>query len=124
MCKKIPTILGLVAMLISSASISIAATAAGSEFTSANGASIQYSTDGGTVYKDLTKLSNGVTLKVFINTARTEYALSSKHASAPREYGTSSQDTKMFYHDLATPGTSQTTLTKSDSSEVGAWTSM
>jgi hypothetical protein len=125
MKRKLYAILGLAAMLVSNASITFAAAAAaGSEFTAAAGATVQYSVDSGTTYKDLTKLSNGVVLRVFINTARTEYALSTKHNNAPREYGTSSQDTKMFYHDLATAATAMTTLSASDSSQVSAWTSM
>lgn len=125
MNRKICAILGLAAMIVSNASITLAAaTAAGSEFTAAAGATVQYSVDSGTTWKDLTKLSNGVVLRAFINAARTEYAVTTKHNSAPREYGTSSQDTKMFYHDLATAATAMTTLTASDSSQVSAWTSM
>lgn len=124
MKRKIFAILGLAAMLVSNASITLAATAAGAEFVSTAGSAVQYSADGGTTYKNLTKLSNSVTLHALIAAARDSYAITTKHAQSVREYGTSSQDTKMYYHELATASTAMTTLTATDTSQMTSWTSM
>lgn len=124
MKRKIFAMAGLVAMMMSNASMTLAATAAGTEFVAAAGAAIQYSADGGTTYKDLAKLSNNVILHCFINTTSDQYSIASKHTQSVREYGTSSQDTKMYYHELATAATAMTTLSAADTSQMTSWTSM
>lgn len=124
MKRKIFAVSGLVVMLFANANMALAATAAGTEFVAAAGASIQYSVDSGTTYKDLTKLSNNVVLHALINATSDAYAITSKHTQAVRQYGTSSVDTKISYIELATPATAMTTLTAADSSQMSSWTSM
>ncbi|KAA0895264.1 hypothetical protein [Oryzomonas rubra] len=123
MKRKIFAMAGLVAMIMSNASMTLAATAAGTEFTTLAGVAIQYSTDG-TNYKDLAKLSNNVMLHCFINSTSDQYSITTKHSQSVREYGTSSQDTKMYYHELAATSTAMTTLNASDTSQMTSWTSM
>ncbi|KAB0669594.1 hypothetical protein F6V30_12385 [Oryzomonas sagensis] len=124
MKRKIFAMAGLVAMIMSNASLTLAAAAAaGSEFVAAAGASIQYSVDG-TNYKDLAKLSNNVILHCFINSTSDQYSITSKHTQSVREYGTSSQDTKMYYHELSTASTGMTGLNAADTSQMTSWTSM
>ncbi|QEM68190.1 hypothetical protein FO488_08460 [Geobacter sp. FeAm09] len=123
MKRKIFALAGLVAMIMSNASMTLAATAAGTEFVATAGAAIQYSTDG-TNYKDLAKLSNNVAMHCLVSTASDQYSLASKHTQSIREYGTSSQDTKMYYHELATTATAMTTLSATDTSQMTSWTSM
>lgn len=123
MKRKIFAMAGLVAMMMSNASITLAATAAGSEFVAASGAAIQYSVDG-TNYKDLAKLSNNVVLHCFINSTSDAYSIVSKHTQSVREYGTSSQDTKMYYHELSATNANMTGLSAADTSQMTSWTSM
>lgn len=115
-------VISLVAVMLLISSTSLFAADAGSEFTSTAGAEVKVGTT--TADKDLIKLSNNVILKAFINDTKTAYSMSSKHNSAPREYATSSGDTKLYYQDLATAETDMTTLTAADSSDFDDWKSM
>lgn len=116
-------LIALVVAMMLLASTTVFAASAGSLFTSTYGAQVQVGVDASNL-KDLVKLSNNVMMQVFINSEKTQYAMSSKHKQAPREYATSSGDTKVYYQDLATPETAMTNLTAADSTDFDDWKSM